>query len=168
MSSSQPWERGECTTSVPLRENCSAQRLQGKKKHVRFGTEGRPVWLERVQSTLELQNEMRLNRSFELRKRIGGQCHGCHCYLTKRALTRRLTALNVSLKYNQSLFFINIKSNFSDQQVILLQMVIQGPRLLPFCGFLMINKDLWKVATLFNPERKERKYHTSQLLWHRP
>lgn len=59
MSSSQPWERVERALSVPLRENCNAQGLQGKKKHVRFGTEGRPVWLERVQSTLELSNEMR-------------------------------------------------------------------------------------------------------------
>lgn len=59
-------KRGEYYEFSITGELC-VQRLQDKKKHVRFGTEGKPVWLERLQSTLELWNKMRLNRSFELK-----------------------------------------------------------------------------------------------------
>lgn len=62
-------KRGEYSECSIKGELC-VQRLQDKKKHVRFGTEGKPVWLERLQSTLELWNKMRLNRSFELKNEL--------------------------------------------------------------------------------------------------
>lgn len=45
-----------------------AQRLQDRRKLVTFGTKGRPVWLVKTESILELWNEMRLSKSSELRK----------------------------------------------------------------------------------------------------
>lgn len=67
-----------------------------------------------------------------------------------------------SLMYNPN--------RYSDQQDPLLQVMTrtQRLRLLPFCGFTRINKDLWKVVTLFSPERERYEISCLSALVSRP
>lgn len=53
-----------------LGEKRACRESRARKSHAMAGTEGRPVRLEGVESTLELWSKTRLNRLSEIRKQV--------------------------------------------------------------------------------------------------